>query len=191
LDERTLLRAVDAILRAKHVFLIGFGTSAPVVQDAHQRFLRLQVPSSICSDAHVLTSITANMQNSDLLFCISHSGTSRDIVEALEAAQRRKVFTITLTSAPKSAAAELSDTVLVSAVRRTPQTTETVAARVAQFVVIDIICAIVTLQKKSKLDESKKAHSPVVPEEHLGRPLGPVPRVPLPLGAKREFSAAS
>ena len=30
LDEGTLLRAVDTILCAKHVFLIGFGTSAPV-----------------------------------------------------------------------------------------------------------------------------------------------------------------
>jgi RpiR family carbohydrate utilization transcriptional regulator len=154
LDEKTLLHAVDIILSAKHVFLIGFGTSAPVVQDAYQRFLRLQVPSSICSDAHVLASIIVNMRLDDLLFCISYGGTSRDIVEALEAAQRRKISTITLTSVPKSAAAELSDTVLISAVRRTPQTTETVAARVAQFVVIDIICAIIALRKKSELRES-------------------------------------
>ncbi len=153
LDEGTLLHAVDTILSAKHVFLIGFGTSAPVIQDAYQRFLRLQVPASICSDAHVLASIIVNMRLDDLLFCISYSGTSRDIIEALEAAQRRKISTITLTSVPKSAAAELSDTVLISALRRTPQTTESVAARVAQFVVIDIICAIIALRKESELRE--------------------------------------
>jgi DNA-binding MurR/RpiR family transcriptional regulator len=59
-----------------------------------------------------------------------------------------------MTSLPKSAAAEFSDTVLVSAVRRTPRTTETVAARVAQFVIIDIICAIIALRKKSELGKS-------------------------------------
>ncbi|MBV9645640.1 MAG: MurR/RpiR family transcriptional regulator [Verrucomicrobia bacterium] len=151
LDDETLLRAVDSILGAKHVFLIGFGTSAPVVQDAHQRFLRLQVPSSTCSDARVLASIIVNMRPEDLLFCISYNGTNRDIVEALETARRRKNSTITITSLPKSAAAEFSDTVLVSAVRRTPRTTETVAARVAQFVIVDILCAIIALRKKSEL----------------------------------------
>ena len=46
LDEKTLLDAVKAILSAKHVFLIGFSTAAPLAQDAYQRFLRLQVSSS-------------------------------------------------------------------------------------------------------------------------------------------------
>ncbi|MBV8142432.1 MAG: MurR/RpiR family transcriptional regulator [Verrucomicrobia bacterium] len=147
LDEGTLLRAVENISRAKHVFLIGFGTSAPVVQDAYQRFLRLQVPSSPCSDAHVLASIIVNMRPEDLLFCLSYDGSSRDIVEALETARRRKISTITMTSLPKSAAAQLSETVLVSAVRRTPRTTETVAARVAQFAIVDMICAIIARRK--------------------------------------------
>jgi DNA-binding MurR/RpiR family transcriptional regulator len=151
LDEETVLRAVDIILCAKHVFLVGFGTSAPVVQDAYQRFLGLQVPSSTCSDAHVLAKIIVNMTPEDLLFCLSHSGTSREIVEALETAQRRKVSTVTLTSAPRSAAAEFSNTVLVSAVRRTPQTNDTVAVRVAQFAVMDIICAIIALRKELEL----------------------------------------
>jgi DNA-binding MurR/RpiR family transcriptional regulator len=154
LDEGTLLRAVDTILCAKHVFFIGFGTSAPVVQDAYQRFLRLQVPSSTCSDAHVLVSIVETMGSDDLLFCISYSGASRDIIEALEAAKQRKISTITLTSSPRSAAAELSDTVLISAVRRTPRTAESVAARIAQLVVIDIICAIIAHRKKSELGAS-------------------------------------
>jgi hypothetical protein len=78
----------------------------------------------------------------------------RDIIEELETARQRKTPTITLTSVPRSAAAELSDTVLISAVRRTPLTVESVAARVAQLVVIDIICAIIALRKKSELDES-------------------------------------
>lgn len=156
LDERTLLRAVDAILSAKHVFMIGFGSSAPVVQDAYQRFLKLQVSSSICSDAHVLASIIVNMRADDLLFCITLSGDSRDIIESLETAQRRKIPTITLTSVPKSPAAELSDTVLISPVRRTPQNIGTVAARVPEFVIVEIICAIIALRKKSELDKLRE-----------------------------------
>jgi DNA-binding MurR/RpiR family transcriptional regulator len=70
LAERTLLHAVDAILSAKHVFMIGFGSSAPVVQDAYQRFLKLQVSSPICSDAHALTSII--FEHACLRFALLH-----------------------------------------------------------------------------------------------------------------------
>jgi DNA-binding MurR/RpiR family transcriptional regulator len=94
-----------------------------------------------------------NMRADDLLFCISMSGDSRDIIETLETAQQRKIPTITLTSVPKSAAAELSGTVLISAVRRTLQNIGTVAARVPQFVIIEIICAIIALRKKSELEK--------------------------------------
>jgi DNA-binding MurR/RpiR family transcriptional regulator len=153
LDERTLLRTVETILGAKHVLCVGFGTSAPVVQDAYQRLLRLQIPSSTCSDSHIVASIVANMGPEDALFCISYSGTTRDIIEALETAKHRKASTITLTSVPRSAASELSDIVLVSAVRRAPQASESVAARVAQFVVIDIICAIIALRKECELEK--------------------------------------
>jgi DNA-binding MurR/RpiR family transcriptional regulator len=78
----------------------------------------------------VLASIIVKMRADDLLFCISLNGDSRDIIEALENAQRRKIPTITLTSVPKSAAAELSGTVLIAAVRGTPQTVGIVVARV-------------------------------------------------------------
>ncbi len=154
LDEGTLLRAANTILCAKHVFLVGFGTSAPVVQDAYLRFLRLRIPSSTCTDALILASIVENVGREDLLFCISYTGTSRDLIAALETARRRRASTITITSEPGSALAEFSDVVLVSAVRRTPRTAEGMATRVAQLVLIDVICAIIALRRKSELDES-------------------------------------
>jgi DNA-binding MurR/RpiR family transcriptional regulator len=71
LDEQLILEAVSTILSSKQVFLMRLGTSAPLVQDAYQRFLRLQVPSSICSDPDILTRIAVNARPDDLLFCIS------------------------------------------------------------------------------------------------------------------------
>jgi RpiR family carbohydrate utilization transcriptional regulator len=89
LNEGTLRRTEDAIFSAKHVLLVGFGTSAPVAQDAYQRFLRLRVPSSTCADAHTLASIVATMGRDDLLFYVSNTGASRDVIEALETAKQR------------------------------------------------------------------------------------------------------
>jgi DNA-binding MurR/RpiR family transcriptional regulator len=147
LNEEALLRAANKILSAKQVLLVGFGTSAAVVQDAYQRFMYLQVPTSSCSDTYVLSSIVPKMGLNDLLFCVTYTGESRDIIEALETARLHGTPTISLTSAPRSAAALLSDIVLVSAARRTPVTGDRVAPRVAQFAIIDILCAILSLMK--------------------------------------------
>jgi RpiR family transcriptional regulator, carbohydrate utilization regulator len=152
LDEQTILEAVSAILSAKHVFLVGLGISAPLAQDAYQRFLRLQISSSICSDPDILASIAINNGPDDLLFCISCGRADHEIIEALESAKRRKAPTIILTSGPASVATELADTVLISAVRRTPQNAESVAESIAQLVVIDVICAIIASRKEPGLN---------------------------------------
>jgi len=151
LDKTALRETADRILAAKHVFLTGFGSSAPVAQDTYQRFLRLQIPSSACADPHVLASIAANLSPTDLLFCVTYSGETRDITEALETAKARKAVTITLTSVPRSSAARLSDIVLVSAVSSRPRAAETVASRVAQLAVVDVIAAIIALRRKTEL----------------------------------------
>jgi DNA-binding MurR/RpiR family transcriptional regulator len=52
----------------------------------------------------------------------------RETIEALQIAKERKIPTIILTSVSRSAAAKLSDTVLTSAVRRSPR--EEMIARV-------------------------------------------------------------
>ena len=151
LDEKTLLDAVKAILSAKHVFLVGFSTAAPLAQDAYQRFLRLQVSSSVCSDVQILANIVVNTGPDDLIFCISHDKVCREMIEALQIAKGRQTPIIILTNVPGSAAARLSDIILISAVRRSPQALESVAENVGRLVVIGVISAIVAFRKEAEL----------------------------------------
>ena len=156
-DRASLLAAANAILGAKHVFLIGFGNTAALVQDAYQRFLRLQVPSSLCSDVQILAKIVVNTGPDDLIFCITSGEAWRETIEALQIAKGRKTPTILLTSVPRSTAAKLSDTVLISAVRRSPQSQESVAENVAQLVVIGVLCAKIAFRKESLASHAKRA----------------------------------
>jgi DNA-binding MurR/RpiR family transcriptional regulator len=151
LNEETLLDAVKAILSAKHVFLIGFGTAVALAQHAYQRFLRLQVPSSICCDAQILSKIVINTGPDNLIFCISREEACRETIEALQIAKGRQTPIIILTSGSRSAAAKLSDTVLISAVRRSPKSHESVAENVGQLVVIGVLGAIISSRKDAEL----------------------------------------
>jgi len=147
LDEQSLEKAIDTILNGTEVYLVGFGSSAPIALDLYQRLLRLGIRASTCSDPHILTAITTNVDSSAVLFGITYSGQSRDLVDALKAAKERKATTVVLTSNGGAAAARLADILLISAVQPGMGARETLAARISQLAIVDILCTALTLKR--------------------------------------------
>jgi DNA-binding MurR/RpiR family transcriptional regulator len=146
LDEQSLERAIEALLKGTEIYLVGFGSSTPVALDLYQRLLRLRVRASICSDPHILTVITTNLDPRAVLFGITYSGQSRDLVDALKAAKTKKATTVVLTSNGGATAARLADILLISAVQPEMAARETVATRISQLAIVDILCTALTLK---------------------------------------------
>jgi DNA-binding MurR/RpiR family transcriptional regulator len=147
LDGQSLERAIEALLNGTEVFLVGFGSSSPIAMDLYQRLLRLGIRASTCSDPHILTVITTNMNSSAVLFGITYSGQSRDLVDGLKAAKERKATTVVLTSNGGATAARLADILLISAVQPGVAARETVATRISQLAIVDILCTALTLKR--------------------------------------------
>jgi DNA-binding MurR/RpiR family transcriptional regulator len=147
LDEQSLERAVEAFLKGTEVYLVGFGSSTPIALDLYQRLLRLGIRASTCSDPHILTVITTNLDPSAVLFGITYSGQSRDLVDALKAAKERKATTVVLTSNGGATAARLADILLISAVQPGMGARETLATRISQLAIVDILCTALTLRR--------------------------------------------
>jgi DNA-binding MurR/RpiR family transcriptional regulator len=139
LDEQSLERAIGALSKATMVYLVGFGSSAPIALDLYQRLLRLGIRAISCSDPHILTIITTNLEPGAVLFGITYSGKSRDLVDALKAAKERKATTVVLTSNGGAAAARLADILIISAVQPEMKARETVATRISQLAIVDIL----------------------------------------------------
>jgi RpiR family transcriptional regulator, carbohydrate utilization regulator len=151
-DPAMLERATEALLAAKHVRVLGFGSSSPVASDAYQRLLRLGIAASAHSDPHVIAALTANPLPETLFFGITYSGQTRDLVEALETAGERGSQRLVLTSNPRGKVTEVADIVLVSSVRRTPVTQESIATRISQLAIIDMLCVGIALKHPRKLE---------------------------------------
>ena len=141
-----LQEAVDAMLAAEHIHLVGFGSSAPVAFDFYQRLLMLGLTVSVHSDSHVLAAVTACTRPGALFFGISCSGRTRDLVEALEAAGSLGCKRIVVTSDRDSPVAAAAEIVLVSAVRRSPVAHETIGTRSSQLAIAEMICVALALQ---------------------------------------------
>jgi DNA-binding MurR/RpiR family transcriptional regulator len=147
LDEQSLEQAVKALLKGTEVYLVGFGSSTPIALDLYQRLLRLGIRATICSDPHILTVITTNLEPGAVLFGVTYSGQSRDLVDALKAVKGREATRIVLTSNAGAAAARLADILLISAVPEMAAR-ETVATRISQLAIVDVLCTALTMRHR-------------------------------------------
>jgi RpiR family transcriptional regulator, carbohydrate utilization regulator len=176
-----LHEATEALLAANHIHLVGFGSSAPVAFDAYQRLLCLGLTASAHSDPHILAAVTANARPGALFFGVTHSGRTRDLIEAFETAGARGFRRIVITSDENSPVTKVSDIVLVSAVRRSPIALEVIATRISQLAIVEMICVALALNHPEATDI---VHDTALLDREIAKKR--LPEKPTPLKRRRK-----
>lgn len=151
LDAAQIKRAVQLILNAERVEFYGIGSSAPVATDIYYRMLRIGINCVVSTDSH-MQAVSASMTNPRIVvLTISHSGSTRETVDATRIAKQRGAKVICVTNYGKSPIQEYADVVLYTAAQETRFRTEAMTSRVAQLSVIDALCVCVAI---ARFDES-------------------------------------
>lgn len=145
-SEEEYERAVAALCKAKRVVLYGVGNSASVAHDAANKFLRLGIQCSVMSDAHSQIISAVHLKPGDVAIGISHSGRTRDTVDALRRARESGATTICVTNHEASCITEAADIRLLTAAMETSYESETMASRIAQLAVIDMLYIGIVMQ---------------------------------------------
>ncbi len=91
-----LNHAIDQIVLAREIYFIGTGNSGIVARYGASRFFRIGIKCSMESDDTIYKIKTAIMEREDLLFAISSSGRSANVVDAARIARQRGVPVISL-----------------------------------------------------------------------------------------------
>ncbi|MFB8767944.1 MurR/RpiR family transcriptional regulator [Nocardiopsis alba] len=138
LDVEVLRTVIDALANARRIDVYGVGASAFVGADLQQKLHRIGLTSFAWSDAHVMLTSAALLEESDVAIGISHSGTTIDTVQALTEAGRRGARTIAITNFPRSPIG-FADHVLTTAARETMFRSGATASRLAQLTVVDCL----------------------------------------------------
>ncbi|MEV0846699.1 MurR/RpiR family transcriptional regulator [Streptomyces sp. NPDC049954] len=147
LELDVLARAVDAVAKARRIDVFGIGASGFVGQDLHQKLHRIGLMAFVWTDGHAALTASALLGEGDVALGISHSGSTVDTVEPLQAAGDRGATTIALTNFAGSPLAECADHVLTTAVREMPLRSGATASRIAQLAVVD--CLFVGVAQRS------------------------------------------
>ena len=160
-----LEQVTQYILKATRILFCGVGASGVVAIDAFHKFLRLGFDVSYYNDTHFMSIACANTDANTLVVVISHSGESRDILEAAKLAKENGAKVVALTSYIHSSVTKLADVVLLSSSNETKYRSDAMVSRILQLVVIDILYVAVVLElghkgidnvNKSRLAVAKK-----------------------------------
>lgn len=147
LDVATLELVVDALTRARRIDVYGVGASAFVALDFQQKLHRIGRVAFAWSDTHIALTSAALLGPDDVAVGISHTGVTRDTIDALTEARGRGATTVALTNFPRSPIARVADHVLTTAARETTYRSGATASRIAQLTVVD--CVFVGVAQRS------------------------------------------
>lgn len=134
-----LERCCKAILAADNVLVCGLGNSASVAMDASHKIFRLGINAYAYTDNHMQAIAAAHTTKSSVLIGISHSGASKDILQAMQLAQHNGATTIALTNYGNSPIEKVSDIVLHTVSDETNYRILGLSSRITQLAIIDTI----------------------------------------------------
>lgn len=146
LDKEAVRRSIDALTRCGRLVIMGSGNSGAIAMDAQHKFLRLGMNVHAYSDGHMQMIAVSSLGWNDVALGISHSGSSKDIVEALELAHERGATTISITSNGVSPLSKVSDIQLHTYSQETKYRTYAVSSRMAELTIIDTLYIGVSLR---------------------------------------------
>lgn len=139
LDEKNLETVAKAIMKAKRIVLFGLGNSASIAQDAAHKFMRLGLNAESCSDNHLQAIIASHLDRECVAIGISHSGKSKDIIEALQLSKIGSAFTVCITNYGDTPIVKAADIALFTKAEETSHSILALSSRIAQLAVFDAI----------------------------------------------------
>ena len=201
LDTAAVTKAVDVLLEATQVVLVGLGASGIIAQDALQQAVLLGVPCAAPIDMHQQFMVASMMRPGGVLVAISNTGRSRSVLEITAQAKRKGAVVVGIVGGP-SPLLDLAD---VGIVLRTFEDTNTytpTVSRLAGLVLVDALATAVALRRgpghleqlhdmKMALSEFRGSYEPMRESDSVDPGVGASARVPLRSIPDRDRDATS
>lgn len=161
-----LQNATDLLLHAGKIVVIGMGHSTAIARDLSIRMMRLGLPAVVEPDPLLAGIMTSQMKKDDVVFAISNSGRTKEVLMVAKAAHSIGVKVIALTSHANSPLANTSDAALVAVSIEAQNYREPTTARLTQLMIGDCLMdclanmisgeAIVYLDKMAEVYEEHR-----------------------------------
>ncbi len=131
--------AADAILAADTVLCMGQGGSMLMAQETAHLFSTAFSGFFPVNDSHMQAIAVSQLTGRDMILYFSYSGSTKELLDLLRIARTRGVKSLLVTRYPNSPGAALADLVLQCGSIEGPLQLGSVAARIAQLYLVDVL----------------------------------------------------
>ena len=153
LDFECIKRIAEKIVSAPRTLIFGVGTSSVIASDAAYRFSQLGIQAYAYSDILQMNVMAMNMQKEEVALCISHSGATKAVIEAMRHAKKAGADTVALSSFSGSILCKEADNSVIVFADEENYPIEAVSARIAHMCVIDALMMTLAALKSDSFDE--------------------------------------
>lgn len=160
-------RGADLLEQAKRVYCMGQGGSMLLASEAAHLFSTVSNKFSAVGDSHTQAITAALMDEEDVILFFSYSGSTKVMMETLTEAKERGGKVILITRFPNSPGAAMSDVVLQCGANENPLQSGSVAARIAQMFLIDILFSEYSRRDLDEARLKRERIAKVLSSKHL------------------------
>jgi DNA-binding MurR/RpiR family transcriptional regulator len=149
-----LEQAAECLAGATSVLVLGLGNSHAVAVDLTHKLMRLGIQATAYTDSHMQAIAATHAGPGTVVFAVSHSGSSRDVVDAARLASQRGARVISLSNIGRSPLADLADIALETASQETQYRIVALASRIAQYTIIDTLYTLIAIRHADTASQS-------------------------------------
>lgn len=154
LDPAILEAAIAAIIAARQIELFASGNSIPLAMDLNFRLTKIGLRSRFSIDPTIQEMYASLTSSEDVALGISHTGSSKDTVYALQLAKQRGARTLCVTNHSDSPITRVADLCLFTSTRISHFREEEMASNLATLALIEALFVGICVKRS---DESEKA----------------------------------
>lgn len=153
LDPAALKDAAKAILSADSIRLFGMGASALVAEDLYNKLLRINKNAIFSRDSHIQLSYSSTLTKKSAAVFISNTGSTEEVLQALEEAKKRGCHTIGITRYAKSPLSEGCDILLYTSSPEAYIRSGAMSSRLSQLLAVDVLFTVLATQDYKEIKQ--------------------------------------
>lgn len=139
IDYSELNRAIETILKAEKIYFYGIGGSGHIAEIAHHLFLKAGILNTAYRDGYMQSVSASLLTKRDLTIIISHSGRTKDVIDAIKIAKKNGSMTIVITGNKESNIIDYADIKLFTSSKEEPLYGDFMEAKISQLLIIDLL----------------------------------------------------
>ena len=147
IDEKELSEILNLIRNARNVQFAAVGNTIPVALDGCYKFNQIGIPSVTNPIWETQIAYTFNLSKGDVVIIISNSGSSKRLIDVIEAAKAKEAYIVSITNSNNSPIAKISDYHIKTATREKLVLEEYYFSRISAMTVIEILYLFLTVGK--------------------------------------------